>query len=309
MATYKKKDNNEKNKTAPANEDDFFSVSSFAEFLKSPTAKRRAASTSSPTTKGYRAARRRRKDCRKDTASGTAPEAEKDRSRKGRRIMRQNTDTAGSRRRVFKSVYKEAQSVLRFVFDAIKRSAVICSKTSTIPAKALRTARSKAVPRGPAGKGVEFNGDGVQKAKAASFSRSVKAAMDAEGGYGGWRFADALDEKPDFTQRHARQYSGAGGKPAAKRQRLQVPSNPPPITIERKEEKAFRGSSSRQADGPLEIFRKCMFLASVVTMVICIGILGNTYLLQPYSEAKAGEFQTCETKYNSWDEVSKSIRG
>ena len=46
-------------------------------------------------------------------------------------------------------------------------------------------------------------------------------------------------------------------------------------------------------------------------MVICIGILGNTYLLQPYiAEAKAGELSDLRNEAaTSWDEVSKKYSG
>lgn len=37
-------------------------------------------------------------------------------------------------------------------------------------------------------------------------------------------------------------------------------------------------------DSTLEIFRKVLFMVSMVVVVICLGIIGNTYLVQPYMQ-------------------------
>lgn len=322
MATYKKKDNNEKNKTAPANEDDFFSVSSFAEFLKSADSKTPGSvDLKSDNEKVIEPLDEDAKTAEKDTASGTAPEAEKDpevpaKDDESQSVKTQTPQVSGDE--FLSQLYKEAQSDISSELDAIKNECrlyvpetVDDSGESPKDGASQKSGPARTEPE----KRVEFNGDGVQKAKAASFSEAVKAAMDAEGGYGGFNVSlDALDEKPDFTQSVTPDNIAAQAKkPAAKKAAAASPSKPAADNNRKKKKKKgfFAGLLPDRQDGPLEIFRKCMFLVSVVTMVICIGILGNTYLLQPYiAEAKAGELSDLRNEAaTSWDEVSKKYSG
>ncbi|MBQ7540915.1 MAG: sortase [Clostridia bacterium] len=58
-------------------------------------------------------------------------------------------------------------------------------------------------------------------------------------------------------------------------------------------------------DSTFEIFRKVLFLVSLVVVVVCIGIIGNTYLLQPYLEkGRAGRISDLLKNDDVSDEAS-----
>ena len=157
MATYKKKDNNEKTNFAPANEDDFFSVSNSPSFLNRPTAKRRAALTKSDNEKVIEPLDEDAKTAEKDTASGTAPEAEKDpevpaKDDESQSVKTQTPQVSGDE--FLSQLYKEAQSDISSELDAIKNECrLYVPETVDDSGESPKDGASqKAVPRGPSRK-------------------------------------------------------------------------------------------------------------------------------------------------------------
>ena len=82
-------------------------------------------------------------------------------------------------------------------------------------------------------------------------------------------------------------------RPAPQDGRRPAPQNGrrPQQQPQQKEKKHFLLPSKN--DSTFEIFRKVLFLVSMVVVIVCLGIIGNTYLLQPYierqREAKIGD--------------------
>ena len=324
MATYKKKDNNENNKKSPAAEDDFFSVSSFAEFLKSADSK-------TPGSVDLKADSEQvieplDEDAQKasvpssDTAdmAATPDVASPDETERGGDANATESTVSGDD--FLKQLYSEAQSDISNELNALKNECRLYvpetgenslgSSGESVPSKG---GPSRTEPE----RRVEFGGSDKAE-KAASFSDAVKAAMDAEGGFN--VSLDALDEKPDFGQA-GKSPDGyvplQGTKPPAKKsattQAAKAPAAKAAVQDEAKNKKKkkkvgfFSNLLPGRQDGPLEIFRKFMFLVSVVTMIVCVGILGNTYLLQPYiAESNANELSDLSSDAaTSWDDVSK----
>ncbi len=335
MATYKKKDNNEKSKKPPAAEDDFFSVSSFAEFLKTVDSKKsgsvdlKADSEQVIEPLDVDAQAAIEPTVAKD---GTTASAVKDESPAVGEPADMNAENTAqpqvSGDDFLKQLYSDAQSHISSELDALKNQCrlYVPEEDGGASASEGKSAPSKSGPKRTEPEArVDFADGDAKPAKATSFSAAVKAAMDAEGGYdGGFNVSlDALDEKPDFEQ-----VGNAGGSvdpqhvnPAVKKTSA-VPMVKPPVAktsatqsfVQNKSKKKkgfFAGLLPGKKDGPLEIFRKSMFLVAVVTMVICLGILGNTYLLQPYlAESTADELSDLrDDAVTSWDDVSEKYDG
>lgn len=372
VATYKKKDNNEKNKASSAAEEDFFSVSSFAEFLKSTDSKtpgsvnlksddetviepfdedtqsaeksqtaekpktskkppvaekpqteeKAQPSKESKTTEKPQTAKKPKSGEQPQTggvksAGGTAaaPTADK----------KDGVDSQVSGDDFLKQLYSETQSGITSELDALKNDCRLFipdteAERVSAPQNAadLSGEPKTAAPEkhsAPAKKTVGAS-------KAASFSEAVKNAMDAEGEYGGFDISldalDALDGKPDFTAvGGAGAFGGVGSAANAKKQLAERSvkssgANGKSQSKKKKKKKGFfAGLLPGRQDGPLEIFRKSMFLVSIVTMLICGGILSNTYLIQPYvAKIKADELSGLRgDAVKSWDEVTQKYSG
>ena len=71
-------------------------------------------------------------------------------------------------------------------------------------------------------------------------------------------------------------------KPAAKP--AQKPASKQPAK-QNKQKKKSRFLPNRE-DSTFEIFRKVLFLVSMAVVIVCLGIIGNTYLLQPQLEKR-----------------------
>ncbi len=154
-------------------------------------------------------------------------------------------------------------------------------------------------------------------ARAASFSDAVKAAMEAEGGYGTEeKFVVSLDNLDGSAPEEEDPYI----TPAApvRRNEQPVKSNKSvdgkktAAGKKKKKKKGFfAGLLPSREDSTFEIFRKCLFLVSVITMVACLGSLGNTYLYQPYVAGKTATSLTDirSDEMSSWEEVNKKYDG
>ncbi|MCR5484073.1 MAG: class B sortase [Clostridiales bacterium] len=72
---------------------------------------------------------------------------------------------------------------------------------------------------------------------------------------------------------------------------VKIDVSPAPVRKKKKKKKKKKGFFANllpsSKDGTFEIFRKMLFLVSVATIIVCCGILGNTYLLQPYLAEKS----------------------
>lgn len=160
------------------------------------------------------------------------------------------------------------------------------------------------------------------------FSESVQQAMEAEEaqveraeaaaeafdlsldelGDTGTDFAEAVEQASvSETAQRTQVYSAADvrraqqetGRPAqrkaAERRSAQGAAGTPAQTDKGKK-KSKRSLLPQKNDSTFEIFRKVLFLVSVVVVVVCLGIIGNTYLLQPYLEknrqSKIGDLLT-----------------
>ena len=158
--------------------------------------------------------------------------------------------------------------------------------------------------------------ESVQQAMEAEEAQVVRAEADAEAfdlsldelEDTGTDFAQAVEqasvsETAQRTQiysaaqvRRAQQESGRPAqKRAAERRPAQGAANKPaqPATDKKKRKRSLLPQKN---DSTFEIFRKVLFLVSVVVVVVCLGIIGNTYLLQPYMEknrqSKIGDLLT-----------------
>ena len=147
----------------------------------------------------------------------------------------------------------------------------------------------------------------VERAEAAAeaFDLSLDELDDT-----GTDFAEAVEqasvsESSQRTQvysagevRRAEQ-AAAGRQPA---QRKPADRRPPQGRPQKKAPQTKGGKKGKRSllpqknDSTFEIFRKVLFLVSVVVVIVCLGIIGNTYLLQPMLEknrqSKIGDLLT-----------------
>lgn len=127
------------------------------------------------------------------------------------------------------------------------------------------------------------------------FTETVKAAMDAEEGIrpesvsDGDNFTlslDKIDENSDSGLSEAIQ-NAAIPQPQKKTAPPQTakPAQKKPAAKKQTKKKAKKSRFiPTKDDGVLEIFRKVLFLVSTAVIIVCLGIIGNIYLLQPYLE-------------------------
>ncbi len=112
-------------------------------------------------------------------------------------------------------------------------------------------------------------------------------------------FADAVEQAASGEQ-HTQIYSADTVRRAAETQR----DNPAPQPARRPtakpapqtRKKRKRSLLPQKNDSTFEIFRKVLFLVSMVVVVVCLGIIANTYLIQPAIEkerqSKIGDLLT-----------------
>lgn len=133
------------------------------------------------------------------------------------------------------------------------------------------------------------------------FSEAVKEAMDAEEGIAsestseGGNFTLSLDKIGDNGDNglgeaiktasvvQTQKKPGTVQKPVASAKK-----KPEANTAKKKTKKKVKKSRfiPTKDDSVFEIFRKVLFLVSTAVMIVCIGIIGNIYLIQPYLETQ-----------------------
>jgi sortase B len=120
--------------------------------------------------------------------------------------------------------------------------------------------------------------DGVQS----SFAEAVEQASNESGG-----------------SQHTQIYSADTVRRAAEPQRERPapqPARRPPAQATQQKKKRKRSLLPQKNDSTFEIFRKVLFLVSMVVVVVCLGIIANTYLIQPAIEkdrqSKIGDLLT-----------------
>lgn len=131
------------------------------------------------------------------------------------------------------------------------------------------------------------------------FTEAVKMAMDAEEGItsdissdsGNFTLSlDKIGESGDNGLNEAIK-NAAASQPQKKSQpaKTSAPAQKKSQSAAKKQAKK-KVKKSRfiptKDDGVLEIFRKVLFLVSTAVIIVCLGIIGNIYLLQPYLETK-----------------------
>ncbi len=131
------------------------------------------------------------------------------------------------------------------------------------------------------------------------FTEAVKEAMDAEegvvgGASDGGNFTLSLDKIGDGGDNglsdaiKAASASQAQKKPKPE-QKKDVPAQKKPAQKKpagkpaKKKAKKSRFIPTKD-DSVFEIFRKVLFLVSTAVIIVCLGIIGNIYLVQPYLE-------------------------
>lgn len=153
------------------------------------------------------------------------------------------------------------------------------------------------------------------------FSESVQQAMEAEQAQferaeaAGDVFNLSLDELDDTGADFAEAVEQASvDEPSQRTQvysadavrRAQQPRRPEPANAPQRnragqpasktQKKNKRSIFPQKNDSTFEVFRKVLFLVSIVVVVVCLGIIGNTYLIQPTLEknrqAKIGDLLT-----------------
>ncbi len=85
---------------------------------------------------------------------------------------------------------------------------------------------------------------------------------------------------------------GAQGDPDAAQQKKPAPAqsgrrSAPQSDHRQKKKKSFLLPT--RDDSTFEIFRKVLFMVSMIVVLVCLGIIANTYLLQPYLEKQREE--------------------
>ena len=134
------------------------------------------------------------------------------------------------------------------------------------------------------------------------FAEAVKEAMDAEAGItseageSGENFTlslDKIDETGDNGLGEA--IKNASAAQTEKKKPKPVQSTAPaakkkPSGNAAKKQAKKKAKQSRfiptKDDSVFEIFRKVLFLVSTAVIIVCLGIIGNIYLIQPYVETK-----------------------
>ena len=97
-------------------------------------------------------------------------------------------------------------------------------------------------------------------------------------------FAEAMEQAsaPEETER-TQIYSADAVRQAAEstQERPQPPKKPVKIKPAKKRKRSLL---PQKTDSTFEIFRKVLFLVSMVVVIVCLGIIANTYLIQPAIE-------------------------
>ena len=109
----------------------------------------------------------------------------------------------------------------------------------------------------------------------------------------GTDFADAVEQASvSETEQRTQVYSAADvrraeqetGRAAQRKAAQRRSAQGTPAQTARGKKKGKRSLLPQKNDSTFEIFRKVLFLVSVVVVIVCLGIIGNTYLLQPHLE-------------------------
>ena len=127
------------------------------------------------------------------------------------------------------------------------------------------------------------------------FTEAVKEAMDAEEGIKesaseGGNFTLSLDKIDDGDNGLGEAIKAAAVSQQAQKkpkpeQKKDAPAQKKPANKKPAKKKAKKSRfMPTKDDSVFEIFRKVLFLVSTAVIIVCLGIIGNIYLVQPYLE-------------------------
>ena len=143
--------------------------------------------------------------------------------------------------------------------------------------------------------------DAVQQAMEAELSQQDEATGDTfrisldkidgrDGGLG--EAMEAAAQAQPQSESSTRIFSAvdpqaaAGAQPRPQQPRSQQPPRPAQTAPAKKDGKKRSFLLPQKTDSTFEIFRKILFLVSIAVVVVCLGIIGNIYLLQPALEKR-----------------------
>lgn len=129
---------------------------------------------------------------------------------------------------------------------------------------------------------------GVQQAaqEEGNFHLSLDSIEGEDMGFGeAIREAATSEQKQRPVVESTTQVYNADAVRTAERKPAEKPAQKPAKKPSTKKKKNSRFLPTKD-DSTFEIFRKVLFLVSMVVVVVCLGIIGNTYLLQPELEKR-----------------------